>query len=108
MALMEREHELARLEAAIAEATSGRGSTVVIEGPPGIGKTALLDHARLLASRTGMRVLSTSAAELESDLGFAVVRGMFADVLATIDAADRARGPRRRGPPRGGPARHGR
>ena len=89
MALVEREHELARLEAVIAEATSGRGSTVIIEGPPGIGKTALLDHTRLSASSKGMRVLSAGAAELESDLGFAVVREMFEDVLATIDAADR-------------------
>jgi len=90
MVLVEREHELGRLETAIAEAASGRGSSVIIEGPPGIGKTALLDYTRGLAETAGMRVLSTSAAELENDFGFSVIRGLFEPVLAGLDADERS------------------
>jgi tetratricopeptide (TPR) repeat protein len=90
MVLVEREHELGRLEAAIAEAASGQGSSVIIEGPPGIGKTALLDHTRELAETAGMRVLSTSAAELENDFGFSVIRGLFEPVLAGLNADERS------------------
>ena len=90
MPLIERDHELARLETAIAEAGSGQGTTLVIEGPPGIGKTALLDHTRQLAETAGMQVLSTSAAELENDLGFSVVRGLFEPVMASLDVDERS------------------
>src|SRR5690349_7630312 len=44
--LLERSAELARIEAALGEARRGRGRFLVIEGPPGIGKTALLTAAR--------------------------------------------------------------
>src|SRR6266511_2826131 len=40
--LLERHKELATIESALAEARDGRGSFVVVEGPAGIGKTALL------------------------------------------------------------------
>jgi len=40
--LLERSEELGRIELALAEARTGRGRFVVIEGPAGIGKTALV------------------------------------------------------------------
>ena len=40
--LLERNDELARIESALADACTGRGRFVVVEGPAGIGKTALL------------------------------------------------------------------
>src|SRR5829696_5032585 len=48
--LLERSEELARVEAALAEARAGRGMLLVIEGPAGIGKTALLAAARTAAA----------------------------------------------------------
>ena len=54
---LERSEELARIEAALAEARTGRGTFVVIEGPAGIGKTALPAAARTAAADGGMRVL---------------------------------------------------
>ena len=42
--LLEREHEIGVLGAALDEATRGTGTLVVVEGEPGIGKTALLRH----------------------------------------------------------------
>lgn len=89
MELIEREDELARLETVVKEGASGRGGTVVIEGPPGIGKTALLDRACALAGEVGMGVLSATAVELESDLGFSVIRSMFEPVLAALDLDER-------------------
>ena len=47
--LLERNEELARIESALAEARTGRGTFLVIEGPAGMGKTALLAAARTAA-----------------------------------------------------------
>lgn len=90
MALIERDDELGRLEAAIKDGMAGRGSTVLIEGPPGIGKSALLDHASRIAEGLGMRVLPASAAEFESGLAFAVIRSVLDRPLGELDAGDRA------------------
>ena len=80
--MLERRDERARIESALAEARGGRGSFVVVEGPAGIGKTALLGTARAAAATSGMRVLSARATELERDFAFGVVRQLFEPVLA--------------------------
>jgi DNA-binding CsgD family transcriptional regulator len=80
--LLERDHELKRIEAALAEARAGRGRFLVIEGPAGIGKTALLAAARTLATDRGMRVLRARGSELERDFAFGVVRQLFEPPLA--------------------------
>ena len=51
--LLERHEELARIESALEDARSGRGRFLVIEGPAGIGKTALLAAARATAAERG-------------------------------------------------------
>src|SRR5436305_7899483 len=55
--LLERGEELARIEAALAQARAGAGRFVVIEGPAGIGKTAVLASVRAAAADGGMRVM---------------------------------------------------
>jgi hypothetical protein len=55
--LLEREGDLARMDRALARARDGRGVLVVVEGPAGVGKTALLADARAMAESAGMRVL---------------------------------------------------
>jgi predicted ATPase len=40
--LLERDSELRALEEALDAAVAGRGSVVVVEGPPGIGKSTLV------------------------------------------------------------------
>ena len=67
-ALLERSEELARIESALADARTGRGRFVVVEGPAGIGKTALLAAARTAAAESGMRVLRSRATEMETRL----------------------------------------
>ena len=48
--LLEREAELAALEAMLAAARLGDGRLVVVEGSAGIGKTRLLAEVRALAA----------------------------------------------------------
>jgi len=51
--LFEREAELKVLGAAIDRLAEGAGGAVAIEGPPGIGKTALLEGAATALSDAG-------------------------------------------------------
>lgn len=80
--LLEREGELGGLEALITDALEGRGRIALIEGPPGIGKTALIDVARQRAGALGMSVLTARGGELEGDFGFGVVRQLLESSLA--------------------------
>jgi DNA-binding CsgD family transcriptional regulator len=88
--LLERSEELARIEAAFARARAGTGSFLVVEGPAGIGKTAVLSVARMVAAGSEMRVLRSRGAELERDFAFGVVRQLFEPVLADASASERA------------------
>jgi DNA-binding CsgD family transcriptional regulator len=88
--LLERSEELARIELALAEARSGRGTFLVLEGPAGIGKTALLAAARTAAAEGGMRVLRARGTELERDFGFGVVRQLFEPSLVEASEVERA------------------
>jgi DNA-binding CsgD family transcriptional regulator len=87
--LLERRAETARIESALTEASDGRGAFVVVEGPAGIGKTALLRAARVAAAGRGMRVLWARGTELERDFSFGVVRQLFEPVL--VEAAEHER-----------------
>ena len=87
--LLERSEELARIESALAEARSGRGAFVVLEGPAGIGKTALLAAARTAAAEGGMRVLRSRGTELERDFAFGVVRQLFEPSLVEASEDER-------------------
>jgi DNA-binding CsgD family transcriptional regulator len=88
--LLERSEELARIESALVAARSGRGTFVVVEGPAGIGKTALLAAARTAAQDGGMRVLRGRGTELERDFAFGVVRQLFEPPLAEASELERA------------------
>src|SRR4051794_13768788 len=72
--LLEREDELQELARAVEHACGGRGSLVLIEGPPGIGKTRLLEAARAEGRSGALRVLSGRASELDRDFPFGVIR----------------------------------
>ena len=88
--LLERRQELARIEAVLGEARAGRGGFLVVEGPAGIGKTALLAAARTAALDGGMRVLRARGAELERDFAFGVARQLFEPALAEAVEPERA------------------
>src|SRR5262252_5077746 len=88
--LLERSAELARIEAALGEAREGRGRFLVIEGPAGIGKTALLAAVRAAAAEAGMCVLRSRGTELEREFGFGVVRQLVEPPLAEASELERA------------------
>jgi len=76
-ALLEREREIECIDVAIAAAQAGRGRAVLVEGPPGIGKTDLLATARDRARAAGLTVLTARGGELERDYAFGMVRQLF-------------------------------
>ncbi len=89
--LLERAEELATLDGAIAATRGGAGRLVVIEGPPGIGKTSVLTKGRARAGAAGFSALQARGSELESAFSFGVVRQLFEPVLAHAGPGREAR-----------------
>ncbi len=63
----------------------------MVEGPAGIGKTALLAVARDAAEGQGFRVLRARGAELEREFAFGVVRQLVEPVVAEASEQERSR-----------------
>ncbi len=76
---------MAALAALLDAACAGAGRVAVIEGSPGIGKSALLECAKRLAPERGMRALAARGGALERDFSFGVVRQLF-EPFVTADA----------------------
>ena len=72
--LLERSAELEELRAGAEAVAAGEGRAVVVEGPAGIGKSALVAAARAHASEAGLKPLGARATELERAFGYGVVR----------------------------------
>ena len=77
MSLIERDAELATVAAALADAQAGRGRVLLIEGPGGIGKSALLSALTAQAREKGFRVLAAQGGELEGGTPWGVARQLF-------------------------------
>jgi DNA-binding SARP family transcriptional activator/DNA-binding CsgD family transcriptional regulator len=91
--LMERDHELRVLRAALADALDGQGRLALVQGPAGIGKSRLLQEVRRLAGEQGALVLTARGSQLEREFGFGAVRQLFEGTLADADRrADLLRG----------------
>jgi DNA-binding CsgD family transcriptional regulator len=86
--LVERDGELATLDALLAEAAEGSGHLALIEGPAGIGKSQLLAEARERGGES-MTVVSARASELEREFPFGVVRQLFEGLLADSERRER-------------------
>lgn len=80
--LFDREAEVAATETAVARAVAGDGGVLVVRGPAGIGKSALLRVGGRLAQGRGVVVLRARAAPFEHGFPFGVVRQLFEPVLA--------------------------
>lgn len=80
--LMEREAELDALLDRLGRTADGTSTTAMIEGPAGIGKTALLSVLAAQARALGMTVLTARATPLERHFSYAVVRQLFDPVRA--------------------------
>jgi DNA-binding CsgD family transcriptional regulator len=81
--MLGRASEASLVEAVIGDARGGTSGSLLISGEPGIGKTALLAHAR--AAGRGALVLEASGAEGESHLAFAGLSDLLHPVLGHLD-----------------------
>src|SRR6201994_2933719 len=72
--------ELKEIGALVTSLVQGHGSVLVIEGPPGIGKSRLLTEVMALADKSGVRTLFGEAFEYQQTLPF------FSLFMATLRA----------------------
>src|ERR1700759_1061008 len=72
--------ELKVISALVAALARGRGGVLVIEGPPGIGKSRLLTEVMALADKGGVRTLFGEAFEYQQTVPF------FSLFMATLGA----------------------
>jgi DNA-binding CsgD family transcriptional regulator/tetratricopeptide (TPR) repeat protein len=80
-ALLERESELAAIDALLEGLADGSGAVLVLEGEAGIGKTALLRACCERARTRGARVLAARGGELEREFAFGMARQLFEPVV---------------------------
>jgi DNA-binding CsgD family transcriptional regulator len=83
MLLLGRERESDQIERALALARSGSSSVLALVGEPGIGKTALLDHAAETAG--GMQLLRARGIESEAQIPFASLLELLRPALGLVD-----------------------
>ncbi|MDX6742013.1 BTAD domain-containing putative transcriptional regulator [Actinocorallia sp. A-T 12471] len=77
-ALVERAEETGLIDRALAETVSGgTGRVIVFEGPAGMGKTSLLEHARNRASALGFTVVRARGSDLETDYAWGCAAQLF-------------------------------
>jgi DNA-binding CsgD family transcriptional regulator len=79
-----RESERAAVDEVVASARSGSGGALVLRGEPGVGKSALLDHAE--ADCDPARVLRATGTEPESGLAFAALHQLLWPIIDRLDA----------------------
>ena len=73
---------LSSLDQALDAAEGGRSCAVLLLGAPGMGKSAVLDAARLEGLRRGWCVVMAAAPEDSSAVAFALVQDLVHDLLA--------------------------
>ncbi len=84
--LIAREAQLVQLDALARRAASGDGAVAYLDGPAGIGKSALLASASTRLAAQGFRVLSAVGSPLEREFPFGLVRQLMLPVLRDPDA----------------------
>ena len=81
--LLGRELETARIDRLLAEARAGQSGALVLSGEPGIGKTALLDHAA--AGAEGMTILGARGIESEAELPFVALADLLRPAMQLVE-----------------------
>lgn len=76
--------DIAAIAALLDRARAGESGWLVLRGEPGIGKTALLDHAADLGA--GLRVLRGAGVEIEAELPFAGLQLLLRPAVAHLPA----------------------
>jgi DNA-binding CsgD family transcriptional regulator len=86
--LVDRFTERSVLDSLLDSARGGLGSTLMLRGEPGVGKTALLEYA--VESASGFRIARASGVESEIELAYAALHQLCAPML---DLLERLPGP---------------
>jgi DNA-binding CsgD family transcriptional regulator len=89
MLLLDRESELGAIETWLSDARDGRGRIAVVLAGAGLGKTELLARAVARAESHGMRTLVARGGELERQMAFGVVRGLFETSVRALSPLER-------------------
>jgi len=82
--LLDREQERAAISELLVAARQGRGGALVLKGEPGVGLTALLEHAADSAS--GTRVVRIRGVKSERELELAGLHQLCASMAGRLDA----------------------
>ena len=90
VAIFERDTEVALIGAIIDRALAGSGAFVILDGPPGSGRSKLLELAGEHAAFNGMRVLYAIGKESERDLTFGGALQLFEEELERTEPDERA------------------
>ena len=88
-ALLERDAALDRIDRCLRDAVAGNGSLLLLEGPPGIGKTRLVLAAGARGCELGLVTLGGRGSELERDFAYGLVRQLFEAPLVAASAPER-------------------
>ena len=83
LTLLGRSREREALDRLLRAARSGRGGVLVVQGEPGVGKTALLEDTAKVAQQ--FRVLRTAGAEAEQEFPYAALHRFCEPALDRID-----------------------
>lgn len=86
MDLVGRRAEREAVERLLAEARDGRSGALAVLGEAGVGKTALLEHARSVATRSGFRVESSVGLAAETQFAFGAIHQLSKPLLGRVDA----------------------
>src|SRR4051812_43762296 len=86
--LVGRRYETEILDTLLAAAGNGESGVLVITGEPGVGKTALINHA--VDSASGFRIARAVGVESEGELAFAALHQLCAPLLDRIDRLQQA------------------
>jgi hypothetical protein len=81
--LLGRKDERLALNGLFARAREGRSGVLALVGEPGIGKTALLEHAA--ENTDGMRILRARGIESEAEIPFAGLAELLRPTLSALD-----------------------
>ncbi|MCE0540802.1 AAA family ATPase [Kineosporia rhizophila] len=84
-ALLGREAERQALSVLVEQARAGSGGALVLQGPPGIGKSALVAEAAALAAAGGTRVITAVGVQSEEDIPYAGLHQLVHQLRDGID-----------------------
>src|SRR3954466_9576075 len=81
--LLGREHERDVLDRLLEAARGGHGGVLVVDGEPGVGKTALLEYA--VEAGRGVRIARTSGVEAEMELPYGAAQQLSWPFIALLE-----------------------